>query len=166
MVPKKRAESVIISQYNKMFLIARKRVRNNEDAKDIVQQTMYKIFRILNKDKLQFKTEESISPYCVASVKNVFINHINHKNRSLLCLEDDMDHHPSIIRTDSLAIHRNLTERLSNIKETYRQSFNLSIEGYSGDEISKKLNIPSGTVRNRIFIYKQQAMKNLSELKK
>ena len=147
-----------------MYLIARKRSGNDEDAKDMVQEAMFKIFRILNKGKLQFKTIESISPYCVMSIKNIYFNHLRYKKRHPLQYAEEMDYHPSIIRTDSLAIHRNLNEHLSNIKDSYRQAFNLSTEGYSGNEISKKLNIPSGTVRNRIFLFRQQAMKNLAEI--
>lgn len=164
MVPIKTAEKIILSLYPKMFGVARKRVQNDEDAKDLVQQTMYKIFRLLYQKKLIFKTKESISPYCIISLKNACVNHINYNIEHPVSLENELEFFSNLNPTDSLTIYNDIQNRLSKINSKYCYPFQLFQDGYSGKEVSEMLKIPSATVRTRIFVYKKEAMKILNEI--
>jgi len=101
--------------------------RDADDAKDLVQETLLKA--LLNKDK--FKAGTNLKAWLYTIMRNTFINNYN-----------------------------KITKRSSNIDSTeYFQYFNtdqnyITQNGATSDfvEIAEKLQIPIGTVKNRIHI--------------
>lgn len=164
MVSLKRSEEIVLSLYPKMISIAHKRLRNIDDSKDLVQNTMYKIFKNLYSGSLEFKTESSISPYCVMALKNIHANHYKYNARHPKSSIEELDFFEPIekVRTDSLLLQSEIESHVQNLNEKIREPFMLYHQGYSYEEISQKFSIPMGTVKNRIFRSKKALMSKLN----
>lgn len=138
-----------------LFTSALRLTRNNEDAKDLFQETIFRAFRHKN----TFREGTNFTAWMLTILRNGFINEYrkqkrrNHINQEENVLNFAID---SRLATDNLGeenisleeLHR-LIERLGPL---YSIPFLMFFKGYSYNEIGEELNIPLGTVKSRIFL--------------
>jgi RNA polymerase sigma factor (sigma-70 family) len=145
-----------------MFAFALKLTRDEEDAKDLVQEAAYRAYA--NREKFQPGT--NFKAWINTIMRNIFISDYRQKAvRSMekTPLED------SLFRLESRAAdgdasrdlqYRDLLSLLRRLDEHYRIPFIMFYQGYRYDEIARSVRLPMGTVKSRIF-YARQRLKGL-----
>ena len=130
----------------KLYKLAWAYLRNHADVEDVFHNTIIKV--IENAHKL--KNEAAFEGWFISILLNECRKILRNKKRVLLS-EDIYD--DVIVRTlDDEDIKHDLSEGLKNIDEDYKEVVILKYySGYSQKEIAEILNMPIGTVKNKIF---------------
>lgn len=134
--------------------------RDADDAKDLVQETLLKA--LLNKDK--FKAGTNLKAWLYTIMRNTFINNYNKVTKRSSNI--DSTEYFQYFNTDENYITVNgataefvvsdINEAIAKLNEEYRTPFMMYYIGYKYLEIAEKLNIPIGTVKNRIHIARKE----------
>lgn len=141
-------EQIVIEQYQWILGLARKYCRNMMDAEDLAEETVYKI--LSNKSK--YDSSKSFRPWCSVIMLNTYITTYNHESLIRFDFEEKADHIHSYFDADNEMLRNEL---YGIIEKCRRKSCSVDCaimyaEGYSYEEIAKKMHIPLGTVRSRI----------------
>src|ERR1700748_2662199 len=135
-----------------MFRHARKMLRDDDEATDIVQEIFLTLW---SKFDIQYKT--SISSYLYTATRNKVIDSINRnklKNLYLDSLNNLIDRGELI--TDNAILEKELTERIekeiASLPKKMRQIFELSRKrNLSHKEIADITSLTEGTVKKQIY---------------
>lgn len=150
-------EQIVIEQYQWILGLARKYCRNTMDAEDLAEETIYKILS----NKRKFDSSKSFRPWCSVIMLNTYITAYNHD----LLIRFDSEEKADYVHSYFDAENETLKNELYGIIEKCRCkscSVDCAImyaEGYSYEEIAKKMNIPAGTVRSRISYAREMIRK-------
>lgn len=134
---------------------ALKLTRDMDDANDLLQDTMVKAFT--NKDKFQEGT--NLKAWLYTIMKNTFITNYQRMIRRGTFVDTTENLH--YINSSSVQIengaYQNFTmddtyEAIDNLDDVYKTPFMMHFRGFKYHEIADKLEIPIGTVKNRIHI--------------
>ncbi|KAA5549327.1 RNA polymerase sigma factor [Adhaeribacter rhizoryzae] len=138
--------------------------RDLDDAKDLIQETLMKA--LLNKEK--FKAGTNLKAWLYTIMRNSFINNYNKITKRSTTL-DNTDQ-ITFLNTDDRFVAQNsatgsfamndINKAIEYLSEEYRTPFMMYYTGFKYLEIADKLQIPIGTVKNRIHI----ARKELKEM--
>ena len=143
---------------------ALKLTMNREESKDLIQETVYKALK--NKNKFQVNT--NLSAWLYTIMKNTYIN--NYKRRKRVEEENDyvrdryfsqesFKNHASPV---SHMQHKHLKKMVDELDQIYKVPFKRYFSGFKYKEIAEELNIPIGTVKNRIFQARAQLKDRLA----
>lgn len=140
--------------------------RDNDDAKDLVQETLLKA--LTNRDK--FKAGTNLKAWLYTIMRNTFINNYNKVTKRIT--NTDADAYLQLMNTDDRFIMHNkgtatfvmsdITKAMVSLNEEHRVPFIMYYIGYKYLEIADKLQIPIGTVKNRIHIARKELKQSLS----
>ncbi|MDN3588796.1 sigma-70 family RNA polymerase sigma factor [Pedobacter aquatilis] len=137
----------------KLFVHALKFTKDEDDAKDLVQDTLVKAIRFSHR----FESNTNLKSWLYVIMRNTFVNDYRNKKRkdNLITTAEDItyNHLLNSASTNSSITSFALTDiskALNSIPESYRVPFTLYFEGYKYEEIAEKLDIPIGTVKTRI----------------
>ena len=143
-------------------LLTRRFTRNQEDSEDLVQETLLKALKYADK----FKNNTNLKGWLFTIMRNTFINnyHRAKASRTKPDTSEQLYHlHVEDTHTDSRPEGRlhieEMWKSINNLKESLLTPFKMYITGYSYKEIADHLEIPIGTVKNRIF-QARQAIQN------
>ena len=134
---------------------AMKLTRDVDDANDLLQDTMVKAFT--NKDK--FTEGTNLKAWLYTIMKNTFITNYQRMVRRGTFV-DTTDNLHYLNSSDALidnGVFGNFTmddiqQAIQKLDEVYRTPFLMHFRGFKYHEIAEKLQIPIGTVKNRIHI--------------
>ncbi|GAB3007995.1 RNA polymerase sigma factor [uncultured Cyclobacterium sp.] len=134
---------------------ALKLTRDMDDANDLLQDTMVKAFT--NKDK--FTDGTNLKAWLYTIMKNTFITNYQRMVRRGTFVDTTENLHfinsgATIIENDVYGdfAMNDITKAINQLDEVYRTPFLMHYRGFKYHEIAIKLNIPIGTVKNRIHI--------------
>lgn len=151
-----------------LIVFARSLTSNNEEAKDLLQDTMLKA--MMYKDKFVEKTNLKAWTYTI--MKNTFINNYRRKVRSNTIMDDTKELYFLNIPQDSgmespeQAYDVNeINKAIGELEEEYRTPFEMHHSGFKYREIAEVLGLPIGTVKSRIFLARQKLMDSLEDYK-
>ncbi len=147
---------------------ALKFTHNQADANDLIQDTILKAL----KNKNKFKQGTNIKAWLYIIMKNTFISnyHKQDKRNSLInSIEDDYVFvTPNTIArnegTGSVVMDE-INKSINKLDKAFRDPFLMHFSGFKYEEISKKLSIPMGTVKNRIHVARKALMTDLRDYK-
>jgi RNA polymerase sigma-70 factor (ECF subfamily) len=132
--------------------------RDQEDAKDLVQETAFRAFKNLDK----FRTGTNFKAWMRTILRNSFINNYRKKRTRnqveapiedfLFALESKTVHNQGVQKVQ----FERLEEIVEKLDDQYRIPFMLHFQGYQYKEISDYLDIPIGTVKSRIFFARKK----------
>ena len=134
---------------------ALKLTRDMDDANDLLQDTMVKAFT--NKDK--FTDGTNLKAWLYTIMKNTFITNYQRMIRRGTFVDTTENLH--FLNSGSAVIEngvfgdftmKDITKAIDNLDEVYKSPFLMHYRGFKYHEIAIKLNIPIGTVKNRIHI--------------
>ena len=139
--------------------------RDNEVAKDLLQETLYRA--LANKEKYNVGT--NIKAWLYTIMRNIFINNYRRKAKQNTIFDSTPNefllNYNQITTTNSaegvlkmkeiqLAIHK--------LPEIFRNPFLLYFEGYKYHEIANMLSEPLGTIKSRIHFARKLLKEQLS----
>jgi RNA polymerase sigma-70 factor (ECF subfamily) len=142
--------------------------RDNEAAKDLFQETLYRA--ISNKDKYNVGT--NIKAWLYTIMRNIFINNYRRKAKQNTIFDNTPNE--LLINNSQSAVVGNSAESNLRIKdiqvavhglpEIFRNPFLLYFEGYKYHEIADMMHEPLGTIKSRIHfarkLLKEQIERN------
>ena len=136
-----------------LFGFAMRLTRNKEKAKDLMQETLMRCF-----DKRdRFHEGTNFKSWVTTIMYNAYINHYRKaktRNKVVKPVEDFSyiaENKSTQGNAESIIFLKELRRIVNNLTDTYKVPFKMLADGFHYDEIAKKLNLPMGTVKSRIF---------------
>jgi RNA polymerase sigma factor (sigma-70 family) len=144
---------------------ALKLTKDLDDAKDLLQDTMMKAF--LNKDK--FSDGTNLKAWLYTIMKNTFITNYQKmvKRKTFIDTTENLHYINSsayTIQNDAINSFANteIKKAIDILEDLFRIPFMMYFNGFKYHEIAEELNIPIGTVKNRIHIARKELKEKLS----
>jgi len=160
MKPDKKFINTILPITDKMFRLAASITGNKQDAEDVVQDTMLKVWQ----KREEWNAIVNFEGYCLRSVRNIALDKISLTDNQLESIPDFFDP-PMESHADPLEIEEQLEaieKILSNLPEKQRTVFQLrDVEGLSYKEIEQIMNISEEQVKVNLFRVRQKIKKML-----
>jgi RNA polymerase sigma-70 factor (ECF subfamily) len=139
--------------------------KDSEDANDLLQETLLKAF--INRNK--FSDGTNLKAWLYTIMKNTFITNYQRLIRRNTFIDNTTNLHyinSSSTITDNLAYAtftmEDINQALDKLDEIYKVPFMMYFRGFKYHEIAEDLNIPIGTVKNRIHIARKELKEQLS----
>lgn len=153
-------EKEFMPHIDSMYNFAFKLTGDEEDAKDLVQETYLKAFRFIS----SFEKGTNAKAWLFRILKNSFINDYRKKSKEPSKIDyqevesiynsEDADHNITVdLRSETMQnrIGDEVTNALNSLAVDFRIVVILcDLEGFTYEEMSKILDIPIGTVRSRL----------------
>ncbi len=151
--------NAVIDIYASLKPIAFKLTRDAEEANDLMQETLLKA--IANKDK--FTEGTNLKAWLYTIMKNTFITNYHRlvKRKTFIDTTDNLHfinsskHITENGAGTNLAIDE-INDAIRDLSYEYKTPFLMHYKGYKYFEIADILNIPIGTVKNRIHIARKE----------
>ncbi|MGI6706360.1 MAG: RNA polymerase sigma factor [Clostridia bacterium] len=164
-------EELISAYEHRIYNIAYRMMGNPEDAMDVVQEALLKIYRSLKK----FKNQSSFSTWIYRIVMNTCLDELRKKKRGFLLFMNDAEGYgEDIVDSSGDSLPEESYERKERLKSLQKAIQELipdyksviilrDIQGFSYEEIAEILHCPLGTVKSRINRARTELRKKLSE---
>lgn len=155
-----------ISQMTKSLKpFALKLTKDSEDANDLLQETLMKAFK--NREK--FSEGTNLKAWLYTIMKNTFITNYQKMVRRGTFI-DTTDNLHFINSSDSKIENRaygdfalrDINEAIEKLDDVYKTPFMMYFRGFKYQEIAERLEIPIGTVKNRIHIARKLLKEKLT----
>lgn len=162
----RKAQMQLYNQYcNGMYSVAKRFVKHDAEAEDVVQDAFIKAFTKLH----QYNAEVTFGAWLKRIVVNTSIDALKSKKQRLVELDDvhlkvvDTDNDDKWLADDTVSI-QDIKEAINQLSEKYKYVVMLYlIEGYDHQEISEILNISEVASRTQLYRGKLQLQKLLKQ---
>jgi RNA polymerase sigma factor (sigma-70 family) len=160
--------TAVIEVQKNLKPIAYKLTRDSEEANDLIQETLLKA--ISNREK--FTDGTNLKAWLYTIMKNTFITNYHRlvKRKTFIDTTDNLH-----FINSSKAITENgagsklamdeISSAIKDLSYEYKTPFLMHFQGYKYFEIADILNIPIGTVKNRIHIARKELKGKLKSYK-
>jgi len=164
-------EQLIDSYQRKIFNIALRMLGNYDDAGDLTQEVLIRIYRSIR----SFKEQSSFSTWIYRITTNVCLDEIRkRKNRKVISLDEEIKFDDGDMKrqiesdeptpeetAETEDLKKIVNDAIARLNEEHRIVIVLrDIQGLSYEEIAEVLKCPEGTVKSRIN-RARQALKNI-----
>jgi RNA polymerase sigma factor (sigma-70 family) len=146
-------QNSVLPVKNKLFRFALKFLRNEEEAKDVVQEVFIKVWN----GREQMDEIQNVEAWCMRITRNLSLDRI----RSITRKQTEPIEESYHLRHDALTPHesaevgesmKRIAEFISSLPEKQRQIIHLrDVEGYSYNEISEILELDMNQVKVNLF---------------
>lgn len=148
-----------------LFAFTRRFTSDKEESYDLVQDTLLRA--LTYKDK--FREDTNLKGWLFTIMRNTFINqyrknkrartsHDNTKNLFYLHVEDTH----TFNKPDAKFEYADIWKHVNELREEIMVPFKMHTTGYKYNEIADHLQIPIGTVKNRIFQARKELQSKLA----
>ncbi|MCC5919135.1 MAG: RNA polymerase sigma factor [Cyclobacteriaceae bacterium] len=140
--------------------------KDMEDANDLLQETVVKAFS--NREK--FSEGTNLKAWLYTIMKNTFITNYQRMVRRNTFIDSTENLH--YINSSDNTIQngaymdfamKDIHEAIDKLDDIYKVPFNMHFTGYKYHEIADHLEIPIGTVKNRIHIARKELKSKLTQ---
>lgn len=147
---------------------AQRFTKNNDDADDLVQDTLLKAIRYAN----LYKDGTNLRAWLFTIMRNTYINsyRVNTTKRNIIQTKEDLSSLDFLLsasanHAENQFISEDIYKALKKLTPDYHIPFIRYVEGFRYYEIAEELNIPLGTVKTRIHVARQLLKRNLKMYK-
>jgi RNA polymerase sigma factor (sigma-70 family) len=160
-------EIEIAHQFNSKLLkpFAMRLTKDTEEANDLIQETFVKALKYKNK----FREGTNVKAWLFTIMKNTFLTNYQKVVRENTFIDNTTNLHfinstAISVSNDALAAFtmKDITDAMASLDEDNMEPFLLYFNGFKYYEIAERLNIPIGTVKNRIFLARKTLKEKLS----
>ena len=158
-------EDRLIDLQNNMLNFALTLTSNREEAKDLLQETTLRALD--NKEK--YYENVNFKGWVFTIMHNIFVNNYRRVVRSQTMIDQtenlywiNLAQNSASDSPEDAYSYIEIYKVLNTFNEEHRVPFTMHLSGYKYEEIAKKMNLPLGTIKSRIFF----ARKRLQELLK
>jgi RNA polymerase sigma-70 factor (ECF subfamily) len=144
----------VIEHYDYLYRVALNCTWNEEDARDLVQDTFEKAL------KSNYCYDKNLKAWLVTILKNIYIDNYRKAKR-----REDSGYEPELITYNSCSctfLKDDVLKMVRRLKYKEKKIFLMLVKGFKYEEISENLEIPLGTVKSIIFRIRQK-LSNLNE---
>nr|WP_294905941.1 RNA polymerase sigma factor [uncultured Lacibacter sp.] len=139
--------------------------RDNETAKDLLQETMYRA--LSNRDKYHVGT--NIKAWLYTIMRNIFINSYRRKIKQNTIFDSTandffIDHQQVTVANEAESIlkMKEIQAAVQQLPDIFKQPFTLYFEGFRYHEIAHILSEPLGTIKSRIHFARKLLKEQIS----
>jgi RNA polymerase sigma factor (sigma-70 family) len=139
--------------------------RDNETAKDLLQETMFRA--LSNKDKYYVGT--NIKAWLYTIMRNIFINNYRRKVKQNTIFDSTpndflLNYQQATVANDAVAglKMKEIQNAVHQLPEIFKSPFILYFEGYKYHEIAHILSEPLGTIKSRIHFARKLLKEQIS----
>jgi RNA polymerase sigma factor (sigma-70 family) len=145
-------------------LLSRRFTSDRDEALDLVQDTILKALTYRNK----FRNDTNLKGWLFTIMRNTFINNYRKNQRSKtsrdaskdLFVRNVEDEH-TFSRPHETMEFKEIWRNVNGLKDELMIPFKMHTTGYKYQEIAEHLDLPIGTVKNRIFHARKEIQKKL-----
>ena len=139
--------------------------RDNETAKDLLQETMFRA--LANREKYNAGT--NIKAWLYTIMRNIFINDYRRKAKQNTILDNSIN--DFLLDSNQLAVAntaesnlkmKEIQQAVYHLPDIFRNPFMLYFEGYKYNEIATLLKEPLGTIKSRIHFARKLLKEQLT----
>ena len=159
-------QSKLLSIQDKLLRYGYLLTSNQDDAKDLLQETALKALE--NREK--FAENTNFSAWIFTVMRNIFINNYrkNLRCQTFIDQTEDLYHlnlpqESGIDTPDGAITLKEITKAINGFADDYRIPFSMHVAGYKYHEIAKEMDLPLGTVKSRIFFTRKRLQEMLNE---
>lgn len=127
--------------------------RDNEQAKDLMQETLYRA--LANKEKYNVGT--NVKAWLYTIMRNIFINNYRRKSKQQTIFDSTpneflLNLSKGAVANDAIATlnMKEVQTAIMELPEIFKTPFLLYFDGFKYNEIADMLNEPLGTIKSRI----------------
>ena len=138
--------------------------RDRDESMDLVQDTILKALTYRDK----FREDTNLKGWLFTIMRNTFINNYRRNKRNRTTKDNTKDLYflnveepHTFNRPQESMEFKEIWKNVNNLKDELLLPFKMHTTGYKYHEIAEHLNIPIGTVKNRIFHARKEIQKNL-----
>lgn len=139
--------------------------RDNETAKDLLQETMYRA--LANKEKYHVGT--NVKAWLYTIMRNIFINNYRRKARQNTIFDNTpndylLDYNQTSVSNSaevSLKL-KDIQAAIHNLPDIFKNPFMMYFDGYKYNEIADVLQEPLGTIKSRIHFARKLLKEEIS----
>jgi RNA polymerase sigma factor (sigma-70 family) len=151
------------SEYLKPFAVSL--TRDNETAKDLLQETMFRA--LANKEKYNAGT--NIKAWLYTIMRNIFINDYRRRAKQNTILDNSINEF--LLNSNQLSITnaaesnlkmKEIMQAVYKLPDIFRHPFMLYFDGYKYNEIAGILKEPLGTIKSRIHFARKLLKEQLT----
>jgi RNA polymerase sigma factor (sigma-70 family) len=156
--------TAVIDSHRTLKPIAMKLTRDADEAKDLIQETLLKA--ISNREK--FSEGTNLKAWLYTIMKNTFITNYHRivKRKTFIDTTDNLHFintsvHITENKASTTLVLDEIEVAINALAYEYKTPFTMYFRGYKYHEIADILNIPIGTVKNRIHIARKELKEKL-----
>ncbi|MDZ7778233.1 MAG: RNA polymerase sigma factor [Bacteroidales bacterium] len=156
----------LLNLQENLAYFARSLTGNEEEAKDLVQDTNFKA--LTNRDK--FQPDTNLKAWTYTIMKNTFINNYRRKVKANTIVDTTEDLYylnttkeARYQSPDSNLAAEEINRNIKRLDEEQRMPFEMHNQGYKYKEIANHLDLSIGTVKSRIFFTRKKLMERLQD---
>ncbi len=139
--------------------------RDNETAKDLIQETMFRA--LANKEKYNIGT--NIKAWLYTIMRNIFINNYRRKSKQNTIFDNTpndflLDYNQVTVanKAETALSLKDIEAAIHHLPHIFRNPFMLYFEGYKYHEIADMLKEPLGTIKSRIHFARKLLKEQLT----
>ena len=139
--------------------------QNDEEAKDLVQETYLKALTYRDK----FEANTNLKAWTYTIMKNTFINNYRRNNKVSMIVDTTADLYfinssrkSNDANPESTLTHKEVSSVVDKLQDEHRIPFKMHHQGFKYKEIAEHLNLSIGTVKSRIFFSRKKLIKALA----
>jgi RNA polymerase sigma factor (sigma-70 family) len=139
--------------------------RDNEVAKDLLQETMFRA--LANKDKYNVGT--NIKAWLYTIMRNIFINNYRRRVKQNTIFDSTpndffLNYQQATVSNDAERTikMKEIQTAVHNLPEIFKNPFMLYFEGFKYHEIAEALHEPLGTIKSRIHFARKLLKEQIS----
>lgn len=136
-----------------------KLTKNNEDSKDLYQETAYRA--LVNQEK--FRVGTNMKAWLFTIMRNIFINNYRKKVKKNTILDSTDNQYyintggATVLNdANSSIMMEELQTLVDKLDDSIRVPFLMHYYGYKYQEIADQLDLPLGTIKSRIFFARKE----------
>lgn len=156
---------MLISNADYLKPFALSLTRDNETARDLMQETMYRA--LSNHEKYHAGT--NIKAWLFTIMRNIFINDYRKKSRQNTVFDHtandfliNYNQHAFANNAETGLSLKDIQQAIGKLPDIFRNPFVMYFEGYKYNEIAEHLNEPLGTIKSRIHFARKLLKEQLS----
>ena len=156
---------MLLKNSNSLKPFAISLTRDNEVAKDLFQETLYKA--LANREK--YISGTNIKAWLFTIMRNIFINGYRRKSKFSTIYQAETEEYLMDSRSvkidnsaENLIRQKEISRAIYQLPDLFRKSFLLYVNGYKYHEIAEALNEPLGTIKSRIFFARKTLREQIS----
>jgi RNA polymerase sigma-70 factor (ECF subfamily) len=139
----------------------RRFTHDRDESLDLVQDTILKALTYRDK----FREDTNLKGWLFTIMRNTFINNYRNQRTSTDRTKDlyflNVEEEHTFNRPQETMEFKEIWRNVHNLRDELLTPFKMHTSGYKYHEIAEHLNIPIGTVKNRIFHARKEIQKNL-----